>query len=250
MTRFALLAALAVLVTPIDSSAADPPSDPAKATPAKAAPAKAPPPAALPTPKDQATLEAVIDQAGCPYAAAKTRGLACIEAPLDMGFTTITLVALDAKGRAGERFVIYNEGSTAFDAAALRPDAIRAANAWLKAGGYTAGAASVDTAAAHAQAVEGTLKLTVAGAAYTGALPSVEQADRPEGWSGKMAPCARWEATAAWHHPSAGIVGARVTLATDFQIKDRAARCYVRAEELNDETYPIQDRLVVLTPTP
>ena len=117
------------------------PSQPAPSQPAPSAPKLSPASADLTLPTGAETLAPWLTATGCPWAARDGSEVLCWWRSVDeRGRQSVALRLVRAPGTEERRFVLYHRGEPPFTASAVRPDAVKAVQTWLRDRGARRGA--------------------------------------------------------------------------------------------------------------
>lgn len=175
-------------------------------------------------PTDAKSLEGLIERDGCHWAS-KTQ-VACIEAPVEMGFVTISL-RLYAPGKAApvEQVVLYTDGSTGFDAAKV------AKAGWARAKILLAGFTPLTREKLAIK--DGAIALP----GRRGTVPPLPRADA------KTTACCAWKPRRAQRNAHLAVVEFDIDCRFTGDPAQKAAACFI--DGYNDESRP-QDRAVVV----
>ncbi|MGK0358767.1 MAG: hypothetical protein ACI9U2_001060 [Bradymonadia bacterium] len=200
---FTLLVSALVLAAPVLAA-------PAAVVPPTPAPAKP----VLAPPSDSDSLQKLFDQGGCRWGSAAS--VLCLEVDVEMGFATLALafysVSKPTPGKPTQRFVLYRDGNTDFDATKVDTAAWDAAMHRMGKSTFT----------------PGTREKVALPKGYI-ALPGVRWAQPKPIWNGAQArKCCRWTALQATRFAQSAAV--RLGLDCDYtgdDAKKATDACYI-----------------------
>lgn len=196
---------------------------------ALAAPAAAPATLTLTPPTDQASLEKLIGQAGCHWASKAS--VFCLDVDVDMGFATIAMAVYAIKpptpGKPSARFVVYRDGSTAFDAQKFDKAAWDAGMALITAQAFARGRR-------EKSAISGG-KISLPGVRW--ALP------KPTWTDAKAVKCCQWRVERATRFADSAAVELGVDCRYTADPAKKADACYMA--DYSDETRDRSTLIVV-----
>lgn len=198
-------------------------------------------PPQLPDLVDQVSIERLFNEPACFLSADAGRRVACKILDLEMGFLTVTIQTFVAgKARPEHSWVIYADGSTAFDPKAVRPKARQAAEVHLRVAGFKAGGSSLPIDATTI--TEGQISVARGGqGAAVGALPG-------PGWKrDRYASCCKWTPQGAVDFGKYTAVHLVATCAFTGNPEAKSA-CFIAG--YNDESHPNYSTVAVLPHTP
>jgi hypothetical protein len=214
----------------------------ASAAPALARAASSEKPA-LAVPTSDQDLTALIEGRGCTFAAPSGR-VACIEAPVEMGYVTMDLVVVDSTGERG-RLRLYGDASMVLDAKAVNAEGFAAANALLAVGSFSRSGEAADVSVAS---IEGnTLAVVHNGAQSATALPAL-----PKGraTTRKLDPhtdaCCKWKPQRVWTFDQPHLAAVEIYRSCSWSREATAGVPKVCVDpETNPENYVTFSRVVV-----